>query len=151
MGKNQGNILSETSSNGLSCLIGKKVLRILFNNEKNSFIIVLENSNPEKFNCEGECCSESWIEHISGLQNLIGHVVTKIQEICIDTDKDYGEERTLIYRFDIFTEEGICTLEMRNFNNGYYSGNLTREGHNDGYYNHSDEFEVPTIECNEDF
>lgn len=49
------------TSDGLGCLIGKRVLRILFNNEKNSFIIALENSNPEKFNCEGECCSESWI------------------------------------------------------------------------------------------
>lgn len=46
------------------------------------------------------------------------------------------------------TEAGICTMEMRNFSNGYYCGELTHISDSEEDDEH---FEVPTIECKEDF
>lgn len=137
----------------LDRLIGQKVIKLLFNEEKNSFAFLLDTLRLEVFYCQGDCCSTSWIEHLSGLNNLLHHTVNKINYIDIDTDRDsdeWGEKETLIYRFDIYTEAGICTMEMRNHSNGYYSGQLTHEDDNDNDY-YGDEFAEAKIECKEDF
>lgn len=137
----------------LDRLIGKKIIKLLFNAEKNSFAFLLDTLRLEVFYCEGECCSESWIEHVSGIENLFNSKVIKINYIDIDTernDDDWGEKETLVYRFDIYTEKGVCSMEMRNHSNGYYSGQLTHEEDEDHKYC-GDEFEEPKIECKEDF
>lgn len=137
----------------LDRLIGKKVIKLLFNEEKNSLAFLLDTLRLERFNCHGECCSDSWIEHVSELDNLLRGKVTKIDYIDIDTDQDgeeWGEKETLIYRFDIHTEAGICTMEMRNHSNGYYSGQLTHEDDDANDY-YGDEFAEPKIICKEDF
>lgn len=137
----------------LDRLIGQKVIKLLFNKEKNSFAFLLDTLRLEIFNCNGECCSSSWIEHLTGLNNLLYYKVIKIKYIDIDTERDgdeWGEKETLIYRFDIHTEAGMCTMEMRNHSNGYYSGQLTHIDDDDSQY-YDNEFEEPKIECKKDF
>lgn len=138
----------------LDRLVGKKIIKLLFNSEKNSFAFLLDTLRLEVFYCKGECCSNSWIEHVSGLNTLFQGKVNKIKYIDIDTERkgdEYGEKETLIYRFDIYTEGGICSMEMRNHSNGYYCGQLTHadDDVDNSYY--GDEFVQPTIECKEDF
>lgn len=137
----------------LERLLDKKVTRLLLNDIKNSIVFEIENGTAERFNCEGECCSNSWIEHISGVHSLLNHTIKKIEYFDIDQEEsdeyvDDNYERTLIYRWDIHTEAGICTMEMRNFSNGYYCGELT---HISDSKEDDEDFEVPTIECKEDF
>lgn len=141
------------NENCLNFLIGKKIVKLLFNEEKDAFAFELEDGKVERFICEGECCSNSWIEHISGIQSLLGHTINDIIFLDIPSEKEYGEERTLIYRWDIHTKEGIYTMEMRNHSNGYYCGELTHVEFEDGEPNFSDiaDFQTPTIECTEDF
>lgn len=143
----------KTNDNCLDFLVGKKIIKLLFNEEKDSFAFLLDNLRLEQFICEGECCSNSWIEHVSGLKSLLGHTINKIVFIDLPCDKEYGEERTLIYRWDIHTNEGICTMEMRNHSNGYYCGELTHIHFedDDGKFDSLSDFQNPTIECTEDF
>ncbi len=73
----------------------------------------------------GECCSTSYIEHIEGLANLIGHTVREVKErdmFC--ADKARSDAKTEVYGVDIITEAGNCYLEHRNDSNGYYGGAL---------------------------
>lgn len=143
----------KTNDNCLDFLVGKKIIKLLFNEEKDSFSFILDSLRLERFICEGECCSNSWIEHVSGLKSLLGHTINKIVFIDLPADKEYGEERTLIYRWDIHTNEGICTMEMRNHSNGYYCGELTRIDFedDDSKFDSFSDFQNPTIECTEDF
>ena len=95
---------------------------IKFNTEQESFA----------FNALGDCCSESWINHISGIETLIGNKVNKVDEIYIP-DIERGEnghserqEVDKIYSYKIFTDKGMCEIEMRNSSNGYYGGALSQ-------------------------
>ena len=138
----------KTNKNWLDLLIGKKIIKLLFNLEKNSFAFLLDSGRLEQFNCEGESCSTSWIEHISGINNLLGKEIKKIEYISLDrprNEDEWGEKETLIYRWDIYTDGGICTMEMRNLSNGYYSGMICHVDSSD------EEFETATIPCVEDF
>lgn len=138
----------KTNYNCLDLLIGKTVIKLLLNPEKNSFAFILDNGRLEQFNCEGECCSTSWIEHVSGINNLLGKEIKKIVYIALDlsrNENECGKKETLICRWDIYTDFGICTMEMRNFSNNYYSGEIRHAESSDK------EFEVPSISCDKDF
>jgi hypothetical protein len=81
---------------------------------------------------EGDCCSESWINHISGLQALIGQKVLKTEQIDMPEIHEGQEgfsgkqEVEKVYSFKMFTSQGVCELEMRNASNGYYGGSLDK-------------------------
>ena len=81
--------------------------------------------------CYGDCCSDSWINHISGLDELVGGTVREVDNIDFHallqvepeaTRQEYDE--VLFYR--VYTEKGVCSFEFRNSSNGYYGGSLER-------------------------
>jgi hypothetical protein len=83
------------------------------------------------------CCSESWINHISGIGAIIGEKVFKVDEVEMEEiyegEKNHSGKQShdIIYSFKIFTNKGVCEIEMRNPSNGYYGGELISE-----YYNY---------------
>lgn len=113
----------------LQVLVGKQVAEVHLS-AQNDYINFLTNDGNFWFFTDGDCCSESWINHISGIETLLGQIVTKVDEINMpDIEKDElgfsgRQEVDKIYSFKIFTSQGVCELEMRNSSNGYYGGLL---------------------------
>jgi len=92
--------------------------------DKDYISFVLGNDEVVTFYTDGDCCSESWIEHFSDIKNVID---SKILEI---TETDMGElahpdhECLSLYGVKFKTSKGYADLEFRNSSNGYYGGSL---------------------------
>lgn len=89
--------------------------------------------------CVGDCCSESWLADVVGIDTLLGQHVVNVREIELpahltaDVD-EYGEsprsrqQVDRVYGWEVTTAKGVCTLAMRNSSNGYYGGWLECKG-----------------------
>jgi hypothetical protein len=105
-------------------LVGKKILSVRMNQSKT----VLEFETPEGkigFYAEGDCCSHSWFEHVSGLNFLVGRIVTKAEDISMGEIPDSeleGYDCVQNYGYRLTTDGGYFEIEMRNESNGYYGG-----------------------------
>lgn len=91
----------------------------------------------------GGCCSESWVEHISDLSNLIDHEILET-DIVFNTDvyickgewqegshctcDDNYSEDLQIYSFKFKTLAGYVDIEFRNSSNGYYCAEIKERG-----------------------
>lgn len=86
---------------------------------------------------EGDCCSQSWIEHIG---NPEASHMARFEDWCevnIDPSPDNltEEQRSAydcgelkLYFFRLSTSKGETLIEMRNSSNGYYGGMLNYRG-----------------------
>lgn len=75
------------------------------------------------FAVEGGCCSVSWIEHLSGVDQLLEATVTRVESVDMpEAPDDGGETVTQVYGVRITTDRGVALLEFRNESNGYYGG-----------------------------
>jgi hypothetical protein len=115
----------------LEQLLDRTVLQVLANPEKDQFRFVTDQGNLDYY-CYGDCCSESWVNHISDIDALIGQKVLDVEEI--DMYKLLGAEpeptrqevdEVLFHR--IQTPKGVCVIEFRNSSNGYYGGSFEEE------------------------
>jgi hypothetical protein len=107
---------------GFDKLIGKKVVRVFA--AKGGRVIGFEDDGGlvTAFSSEGDCCSVSWFEHVTGLDNLLGHTV--ISEARLELPEPAQPEDGLIqaYGYRLTTDKGYFEIEMRNESNGYYGG-----------------------------
>lgn len=119
----------------LEKLLGRTVLQVLANPEKDTFRFVTDLGNFDYY-CYGDCCSESWVNHISDIDALIGQKVLNIEEIDMygllgaepePTRQDVDD--VLFHR--IQTTKGVCVIEFRNSSNGYYGGSFEEEEEHD--------------------
>lgn len=112
-------------------LVGKSILRLEMS-ENNDYLLFHTNEGSFMYACYGDCCSESWINHIADVRNLFNGAVTKIE-----TSEDFAtpatrQESEYMSFFRVFTAqqggrwEDCAVFEFRNSSNGYYSGSLDR-------------------------
>lgn len=73
---------------------------------------------------DGDCCSESWIEHIEGVGSIINSEILSVEEINGGEIEGTRQDVDSIYFFKIKTTKGYAQIEMRNSSNGYYGGSL---------------------------
>lgn len=109
----------------------------------NKFIVFyLDDGQAVTWEAEGDCCSQSWFEHIDvfGSYPL---VVTEVQEIEMGELKFPKDDPEAldhsgyiqVYGFNIKTNMGYILIEMRNESNGYYGGYVSSFlGEPPGYY-----------------
>jgi hypothetical protein len=73
---------------------------------------------------EGDCCSESWWADAFGVRQLLGAVITSVNDIDMPevTDDRSRQECDQAYGIQITTDRGVCDLVFRNSSNGYYGG-----------------------------
>lgn len=112
-------------------LLNKKITKLLINEEKDLISFHIEGADPLVFEIYGDCCSRSWIEHITGIDNLIGHTIIDGEEIDLGeiTGADKNEDTDYLqkYSLKLITDKGYFELEYRNDSNGYYGGSILSE------------------------
>ena len=78
------------------------------------------------FATENDCCNRVWIEHLEGVELVIGKeatdLIVKRKEVDESIDNGDGCEEAIIYT--IVTTGGYTDIELRNNHNGYYGGKL---------------------------
>jgi len=115
----------------LEDLVGKKIIEVRMDST-NTLIRFVTDHGDFSYVTEAECCSECWINHISGLQAIIGQKILKTESIEMPYLQEGEEgfsgkqEVERVYSFKMFTSQGVCELEMRNASNGYYGGTLEK-------------------------
>jgi hypothetical protein len=112
----------------MSDLIGKKIIDI--SHDESHLKITTEN-NIYVYEAEGDCCSQSWIEHIDDKEDIIGQVVAEIidSEGVAKEGEDLSEFDCLqVYKTTLKTDKTTFDIEYRNNSNGYYGGYLVLYG-----------------------
>lgn len=109
----------------LEKLVGQKVVALFRNADKDRLRFVLDGAASD-VHCytDGDCCSNSWIEHIEGVENLLGAKVVKVEPGAEVPSIEEENNTIQFYNYRIVTERGFCNIEMRNSSNGYYGGSL---------------------------
>lgn len=78
----------------------------------------------------GDCCSESWFADITGVDALIGGIVTACDVAPFDGTEIYDgrtrQECDTVYGWILTTNKGRATIAFRNSSNGYYGGACER-------------------------
>lgn len=117
---------------GLEKLVGKTIERVLISDDKTNLGFELIDNERMGFYTDGYCCSESWIEHVSNVDSLIGGKVTAANEIEMgDVSDTYSKENpppqevVQAYGVEVWIEgRPPFKLEFRNASNGYYGGSI---------------------------
>ena len=76
--------------------------------------------------CDGDCCSDTWVESIECSVREFPATVTEADDIGMP---DSGDECLAIYGFRIVTDKGHIIIDYRNESNGYYGGDLVWPGY----------------------
>ena len=99
----------------------------------NDDVILFQDSeqNWYVYELDGECCSESWVQHMSGVSNLLYHEILEtdlifMAEVEQKTEAFEHNDHLKVYGYKIKTTEGSFDMEFRNASNGYY-GVVIRE------------------------
>ena len=109
-------------------LIGKKILGVMANPDNDYWRFITDQGDVDYY-CFADCCSESWINHVNGLDELVGYTVWNVDDIDFHALLKVEPEATRQEYDDVLfhrvkTEKGTCTFEFRNSSNGYYGGSL---------------------------
>lgn len=108
--------------------VGKIIKEVYINDDATTVAFLFDNKDLIAFDVEGDCCSRSYLEDIFNKYQLLGSLITSIEEIDIG-QKSSGDYTEIKYHaVKIHTENGICQFEFRNESNGYYDGYLDSEG-----------------------
>jgi hypothetical protein len=114
----------------LSELVGKKIACI-FVGEDEDRIVFLTNEGTIGYMCHGDCCSQTWIADLIGVDALIGGTVIEVETIELeDYNTEDGRSRQhsdCAYGEKITTNKGFAKLIYRNSSNGYYGGDIEFE------------------------
>lgn len=111
-------------------LVGKTVIKAYINKGRTEILLVCENDESFLLQTQGDCCSESWIEHSSGF-NELPFTIMKVEEKelgeVLPTRQEYDQLYSL--NLEVKRSTGIwyhkdCGIEFRNSSNGYYGGYL---------------------------
>lgn len=123
----------EEYGNGFSSLVGKTILGLAIDRYK-TYLKFYTTEGVIIYEAEGDCCSESWFEHISGIDDVVEytdlggvkvHKVNNLDEVRLlgtkqDVDKSYGVE------IELEDPHRPIKIKYRNSSNGYYGGSVKR-------------------------
>lgn len=90
-----------------------------------SLIFNLVGGGKAIYGVEGDCCSRSWIEHITVPPDIKGAVIFDVDDSDAVGDSDIEDDDytvTRVYGTAFKTPKGEVIVEYRNESNGYYGG-----------------------------
>lgn len=117
--------MAHPSELGLEQLIGRLILSVHLSDDATLIQFETDAGLRSFYAWTGCICDESWFNHFSSVDLLLGQ---RVRDVIVRAEKeDLGtrQEVDKIYGFTIVTPLGYADLEMRNSSNGYYGGMLT--------------------------
>lgn len=110
-------------------LVGKKVKSVSIGERKDVLRFDFEGFGalPLFVSATGDCCSNSWFEHITGIDALVGGTVARVVGRDMPEDSWNVPDQDVLTRYygwTVETEKGRLDIEMRNESNGYYGGDI---------------------------
>lgn len=112
----------------LKAVEGAKVTKVWDGNGE--VAISFDNGKTLYSASEGDCCSYSWVAHVSGVAAVIGQSIDRAEERPeYATHADESDETSksadvlALYGVTLITERGdMLDIDYRNDSNGYYGG-----------------------------
>jgi len=108
-------------------LVGRTIEQFELSDDKTTMTFRLDGGDVLVGEMDGDCCSESWVEHIDA--ELTGLAVSKVEETTAE-NLGYGtrQEWDQVWFLRIIGAERYssrgATIEFRNSSNGYYGGSV---------------------------
>lgn len=105
-------------------LVGKVITGIKIAKDKQVLLFVTTDGNIKAL-CYGDCCSETWIEHIEMPALCLPAKILGVRDLEMpDLGNMPGRNFISYYGLKISTDKGDIVIDYRNDSNGYYCGNL---------------------------
>jgi hypothetical protein len=121
-------------SANLDKVVGKTIESVSLNDTRDEVRFVFGDGTIKRYGVEGDCCSESWIEHLTVPDDISGSTILSVEESdgVEASDEQYAESKSKrgeadclqVYSTRFRTNRGDIVLEYRNDSNGYYGGSL---------------------------
>jgi hypothetical protein len=114
-----------------SPLIGRPLAGVEVIDDRGAIRFTFIDGTDQIYDAWGDCCSSTWIEHISVPPDLYGFAIFDITEpqlpphpaTSIVADDEDGDT-IQVYHTAFATSAGHILVEYRNSSNGYYGGGL---------------------------
>lgn len=115
--------------NDYARLRNKTIIRVMIDPDHENLVFVDSEHTPYSYGCYGDCCSHTWIEHISNLDQLVGATIVSVEPVDMpEIPAEQQHEQDVAYGQRFNTDKGYCLIEYRNSSNGYYGGSLKFNG-----------------------
>lgn len=108
-------------------MLGRPIRAVVLAPDKCSIRFEFQDGAAQVFGVEGDCCSRSWIEHLTVPDDVDGAELVTVTESMMETD-DHEHECLKVYSTTFRTNRGDIVVEYRNSSNGYYGGWLSDRG-----------------------
>jgi len=114
----------------LERLVGRKLDAVSLSREKDVFGFAAEGIEVW-LGVEGDCCSYSWVEHVTVTPGAIGAEIIGYSQPNVEQPSDtsqikrpdgYPVDSLAVYELRLHTRAGDVVVEFRNDSNGYYGG-----------------------------
>lgn len=115
-------------------IVGKPLRTVELDSDGEYVVFSFHDGSTARYGVEGDCCSSSWIEHLSVPKDVDGAVIQEVKdsEGADATPEQEAEARgrngyvdvLYVYHTSFVTDKGEIILEYRNDSNGYYGGSL---------------------------
>jgi hypothetical protein len=115
---------------GASALVGKTLTKVELAADKKAIRFTVDGEEVVA-KCEGDCCSETWIESVEMPAGGLPAKVLEAANLELPSQDNDGD-LTQFYGLKLITDKGDFVLDYRNQSNGYYGGSLSWPG--DYYY-----------------
>ena len=102
-------------------LANRQLASVTVENDGELLVFTMKDGERVVYRAEGDCCSRSWIEHITVPPDIEGSVIDAWSEQTMG-EKDDGWETIKVYQTSFRTDRGEIVVEYRNSSNGYYGG-----------------------------
>lgn len=109
------------SSADYSPLHEQPVESVTVEDDGSLLVFTLTDGRRLKYEAMGDCCSHSWIEHITVPPDIAGVVFTGYSEQDMG-ESDADGECVRVYQTAFQSPKGEVIVEYRNSSNGYYGG-----------------------------
>ena len=107
------------------CLDGKTITGIEVADDKKALRFLIQDGDPIVAKADGECCSDSWVEHVEVPALGFPAKVLEVAGIDLPGSTSDDDGCTSVYGLKIATDKGDLVIDYRNSSNGYYGGDLS--------------------------
>lgn len=113
-------------------LVGRVIRSVGLSSDRDEITVTFTDGTTATAHTEGDCCSQTWIEHLTVPPDIDGAEITGYswaEDVPQDTRSvnvptDVYLDEIEVYGEAIRTTRGEILIEFRNSSNGYYGGSL---------------------------